>query len=349
MTPAETGWWGAVGNTVTCTVQGAFTDFALIGIWSYQVLLSMFMLLLVTYGWKPSKFEKKIERRLHLPIVVCALLYIVCPVILEGYNPECGHCAPVPLPLVCGNWIYGIGIDCIRGNPTLSYVYWIIFFILLPAVTVFCSGAMFKVYQSVHNQEMRSANYRSFRDDHFRQSKRIRKTMVLYTSSFFICWIFPVICLWVPHGVPALNIIGDILMPLQGMFNMLVFVQPKCLKYQKDHPGTSLLTSYFRVLFKTERCRKTITRLTFYGNLSDEDDGIGFGNYNESSSRPKVIDRRSKDEDTIDRRRKDEDREVDKQFPQKLVKFEEMKKDEDIEMDEMKSTEMEDTTPATSS
>jgi hypothetical protein len=33
MTPIETGWWGAVGNTHSCTAQGALTDFALIGIW----------------------------------------------------------------------------------------------------------------------------------------------------------------------------------------------------------------------------------------------------------------------------------------------------------------------------
>jgi hypothetical protein len=33
MTPVETGWWGAVGNTHSCTAQGALTDFALIGIW----------------------------------------------------------------------------------------------------------------------------------------------------------------------------------------------------------------------------------------------------------------------------------------------------------------------------
>lgn len=33
MTPAATGWWGAVGNPQSCTAQGALTDFALIGIW----------------------------------------------------------------------------------------------------------------------------------------------------------------------------------------------------------------------------------------------------------------------------------------------------------------------------
>lgn len=42
MTPSTTGWWGAqYGNTVSCMIQGAVTDFALIGIWVsfYSIIL----------------------------------------------------------------------------------------------------------------------------------------------------------------------------------------------------------------------------------------------------------------------------------------------------------------------
>ena len=186
---------------------------------SYQTLLSLFMLLLVTFGWSPKKFEENIELCLHPVIFLCALIYIIPPLIYEGYNPECGHCVPVPLPLTCGDWLYGNGSDCKRGSPTLAYVYWIIFFTLLPAVTVFCSGAMYKVYRTVHDQEARRSSIRSFRDDHHRESKRIRRTMVLYTGSFYLCWIVPIFFLWIEHEVAALKIIGDILMPLQGVSN----------------------------------------------------------------------------------------------------------------------------------
>ena len=40
MTPAETGWVGAVGTTNSCTAQGALQDFALIGIWVSEIVLS---------------------------------------------------------------------------------------------------------------------------------------------------------------------------------------------------------------------------------------------------------------------------------------------------------------------
>lgn len=184
---------------------------------SYQTLLSLFMLLLVAFGWSPRKFEERIELRMHVVIFLGAIVYIIPPLIYEGYNPECGHCVPVPLPLNCGNWLYGDGSDCKRGSPALAFVYWIVFFTLLPTVTVFCSGAMYKVYRTVRDQEERRSSIRSFRDDHHRESKRIRRTMVLYTGSFYLCWIVPIFLLWTPHNVAALQIIGDILMPLQGV------------------------------------------------------------------------------------------------------------------------------------
>jgi hypothetical protein len=181
------------------------------------------MLLLVAYGWSPTKFEQRIELHIHPIILLCAIIYIIPPLIYEGYNPECGHCVPVPLPMNCGYWIFGsngadeVVVECIRGSATLAYVYWIIFFTLLPLVTIFCSTAMYIVYHTVRAQEERRSSIRSFHEDHHRESKRIRKTMVLYTSSFYLCWIVPTIFLWVPHAVATLKIIGDILMPLQGV------------------------------------------------------------------------------------------------------------------------------------
>ena len=41
MTPRDTGWWGArYGNTASCMIQGAVTDFALIGIWVRRLVFS---------------------------------------------------------------------------------------------------------------------------------------------------------------------------------------------------------------------------------------------------------------------------------------------------------------------
>jgi hypothetical protein len=72
------------------------------------------------------------------------------------------------------------------------------------------------------------------------------------------------------------------------LFTMLVFVQPKCIKYQHTYPGTSLLGAYFCVLFKPDKFQAALRRLSstnvdrpvsplsdeFNNNNDDED--IGF-------------------------------------------------------------------------
>merc|ERR1719401_2851330 len=86
--------------------------------------------------------------------------------------------------------------------------------------------------------------------EHHAKSKRARKSMLLYTGSFFLCWVLPLILGFVAHHteISALHSIANALYPLMGFFNVLVFVMPKCLKHQEDRPGIWLATAYLHVL-----------------------------------------------------------------------------------------------------
>jgi len=46
-------------------------------------------------------------------------------------------------------------------------------------------------------------------------------------------------------------VVIEIVVPLSGFNNMLVYFLPKCLKYQKTHPGTWLVMSYWHVLMSS--------------------------------------------------------------------------------------------------
>jgi len=223
MTPKETGWWGAKGNTLACTIQGAMAIFAYTGIACYQVLVALFMVMMVIYGWRPSKFENAIERKAHAPIFVASISMSITPAIAASYNPECGVCFLAPLPKWSGTWIYGDGSPPLRGNDTLINVYWGIGFTSIISVVVFCCGAIYRVYSKVNAQERRMSGYGSFARDHFAKSKRIKKTGMLYTGSFFVSWVLPYAFWYVPRGISngngigAFELIADFLAPLQGV------------------------------------------------------------------------------------------------------------------------------------
>ena len=56
---------------------------------------------------------------------------------------------------------------------------------------------------------------------------------------------------------------------------MLVFIQPKCVKFQHTYPGTSLLGAYFCVIFKNDSFQSAIRRAERSSPHGDVDD-IGF-------------------------------------------------------------------------
>jgi len=309
LTPEDTGWWGARGNTETCSLQGYFFWIGQPGAIAYQIFLALHTMLLVIYGWTPRKFHAKIEKKMHLAIFLSCIILATIPLFYQTYNPECGVCLPAPMPIWCGDWIWGDGSECIRGSPALAEVYWLIVIVSICGMTLFCSVVMLLVYRTVQRQ----MSQRSLGPDHRRESKRIRRTMLLYTSTFYLCWVMPInIIIFAEPGSTA-HVFAYIFLPLQGFFNMLVFIAPKCVKYQREHPGTWLLTAYWCVIFGIgwkERVISMSRRLTFgtssrntntAANLppsgrtlvtehmteypdDEDDDGIGFHHYNERNN-----------------------------------------------------------------
>jgi len=287
MTPSETGWWGAVGNVQTCSVQGFF--FLMVyGVALYQFTLSLQMLLLITFMWTPSQFGMILEKKIHLFNIVSTFVVASIPLFFGGYNPKCGTCRPVPKPYWCGEWMMedGSEAECVRGNDKLSNAYIFLFWVAISIMTVFCTVAMISIYLSVYLQERKMVKYRFQSEDDeeeedYPESKRIRQSLLLYTSSFYICWIIPLILWYAPHGIPYLYIIGDVLFSLMGFFNVLVYVHPKCAKYKLDHPGTSLFKCYLFIFFnkQIEFVKNRNGDTTPVGNGLTFTDGLGIDNF----------------------------------------------------------------------
>ena len=212
----------------------------------YQILLSLQMMLLISYDWSSRRFKETIEFRMHWFILIFSVAFASVPLFYQNYNPDCGFCRDGTLPRTCDNTA-----ECVRGNVLVATVYNLFFGVIIISATIFCTGAMVVIYRTVYKQEKRMATYSAsgIDVDHHKRSKQIRKSMILYTSSFYICWIIPVIGnLLNSH---PFRVIGYIFSPLMGFLNALVFLMPKCIKYQNDHPGTWLLTAYICVVFRS--------------------------------------------------------------------------------------------------
>jgi len=84
---------------------------------------------------------------------------------------------------------------------------------------------------------------------------------------------------------------------------MLVFLQPKCQKYQKEHEGTGLFAAYAYVIFDfsgvMRRGRAFGSGFSVTTVSTDVDDGIGFGQYNSKNRFGKRFGNSKSDEASI--------------------------------------------------
>eukprot|EP00957_Ditylum_brightwellii_P081636 6210145-Ditylum_brightwellii.AAC.1 len=164
MTPKETGWLWAVGNSASCSAQ--------------------------VCGWKQERFSKKVEKPMHFIIIAFVLTTAIIPLVYETYNPTCGSCFPVVSWDICSTKDEG-ELCIVRGNEQVQGAVFIILIASSLFALIFCTVAMVWVYLHVKRQEMRNKqyNFRQHNTDNHRESRRIRKILFLYTLSLYFSYI----------------------------------------------------------------------------------------------------------------------------------------------------------------
>jgi len=271
LTPKETGWLWAVGNTASCSAQGFFFTFGGAGELLCQMAISFNIVMLIVFEWNQNQFAKKVERPMHIIIFTLALSIAVVPLSTQTINPWCGYCFYGALYDKCSSGKDKEELCAVRGNETVEFVIDIIYRVLLFSVLIFCTIAMVWVYLHVRRQELRMGqyNFRQHNRETHRESKQIRKILSLYTLSLYLTYGIALLGALLPLPYNGQFLIRP-LTPFLGFLNMLVYFLPNCLKYQKDHPGTWLVTAYFQVVRPCAPCSLSLSGVCV-GREEEED------------------------------------------------------------------------------
>mmetsp|Transcript_11394 Transcript_11394/g.14413 ORF Transcript_11394/g.14413 Transcript_11394/m.14413 type:complete len:378 (-) Transcript_11394:78-1211(-) len=259
MTPSETGWLMAMGNETSCFLQGFFILLGGFGSFGYQMALSFNVLLLISFRWSQRKFARIAEKPMHFLIIVSSVAAAAVPWAMKTTHPFCGRCTD--------------------SNTTYLKLFVSLYLIMIS----FCTIAMAWVYCSVWRQEVRMKRYRQryrLSDvDHHRDSKRIRKVLLLYTLSLYFCWGFyllrNIFTAILGKAVPfAVTVLFDSLFPLLGFLNMAVYFMPKAQRYQEENPPLSLFKAYYFVLIPSIRLNCCKRRSSEEAATEEESDGV---------------------------------------------------------------------------
>lgn len=281
--------------------------------------LIVYFYCILKYNWSETKLRKKYEPWVHGTALTYALGTAFAALGLKLFNPSWIWCWLEPYPSDCEqSYQHGGETTCIRGDN--AYIYQYVFFVIIPYVTIFTSIVMFTLtYRLVREQEKKTMKYslrlagstmhesktyvgetltaselRTMKRSYMRKSKAVKETASMYLLFFFITWSPTFSSMILKHTVKsesgqklAQEINGlfiAFLLPLQGFFNVLIYLRPRYKKIKEKAKKLRQSRSSGRFTIGARQCLNAMsaTLRRPFENVDDNDQYLGTGKAGQS-------------------------------------------------------------------
>ncbi len=220
--------YGAMGSTVTCTLQGMGAQLSCSGIPLYYSSLSIYSYLSIKSQFKEEKI-KWIEPWIHGTINSYTVMTTFVLVLTKNLNPSGPACWIETFPERCGQHT---NIPCKRGNPTqIGLFSWLFSGIPVYGAMFFTTYIMIVIYKSqvrkedIHNLQRRKQLFETARR---KKSRIIAIQAFLYLMAYYTAFILPLATRTTMYfGLKTNNwmrIIGSCAVSLQSFFFTLVYL-----------------------------------------------------------------------------------------------------------------------------
>mmetsp|Transcript_3751 Transcript_3751/g.10556 ORF Transcript_3751/g.10556 Transcript_3751/m.10556 type:complete len:399 (+) Transcript_3751:750-1946(+) len=230
----------AFGNGTTCSMVGFVLNVCMIAVSIYNAFLSVNFLMQIRYQWKDDQIKRWIEPFVHAAAAVLSLTLPVLAVSWRMMNPEIvsGLCMMVEYPNGCNDdeeveCINGADVGGLLGYSAAAIIY------LFGFVGFGCTFGLYWTVRSTIKRNERFAADSTLSDRHKQRLRRVSWQCNMYALAYLNTIMWPAIHqillgVWSALddrpgdiGPFLLVLISILFFPLQGFFNMLVFVSPR--------------------------------------------------------------------------------------------------------------------------
>ena len=255
--------WNGVrlGNTDSCNAQGFIVTFGMLSTYGYNAMLCLYYACAITFGMKERSIEKFVEPILHALPLMFALVYATLPLFYDLYNPSVTNfawCGLTPYPATCVREEY----ECVRGGSGQYIIkllgpmsIGILFVIIIGSLT----SVLWKVLMTRRLLTKLSNNYANYLTEteikqlmsKLHDTKAIFIQALAYITAFLLG-----ICPLFLRAIRVVNAYGDskedfdrlasvdkityFFTPLQGFFNLIIFVSHKVYNYRRVNEDESI-------------------------------------------------------------------------------------------------------------
>eukprot|EP00551_Chaetoceros_affinis_P009958 CAMPEP_0203666082 /NCGR_PEP_ID=MMETSP0090-20130426/3189_1 /ASSEMBLY_ACC=CAM_ASM_001088 /TAXON_ID=426623 /ORGANISM="Chaetoceros affinis, Strain CCMP159" /LENGTH=446 /DNA_ID=CAMNT_0050529865 /DNA_START=197 /DNA_END=1537 /DNA_ORIENTATION=- len=247
--PRDTGYYRAVGNHISCSIQGFVFQLGL-AVPCYNLCLCIWFLMHIKYNMHPKTFARKIEPYCHATAILVPLTTAILCAALDKFDSRGNMCwigsnnSSLLFIILCGGSIL---IICFTG-------------------IIYCLSA---IYLSFLYKERKMRRYSTsssgmlWRPNTFLNAKKLAANQgFLFSFAFFITFIFPTlnVLIFRAHKSsvdtnPLLDIPQSALLPLQGMWNFLIYSKRKIRLIREDYPELSFGTILRKMIFRPGEVR----------------------------------------------------------------------------------------------
>jgi hypothetical protein len=255
----------AKGNDATCTFSGFLTQFAFSSIW-YNCMLSFYYLLTVRFGVKRGVFAERYEFWIHLFTIFYFLGTASAGAAIGLYSE---------IQINQGCWVNAYPEGCEPlGNCISQYIGWAIAgaptlftFLAIPTNNVI-------IYFYVRNTLSEFLDPSELDDRsimHRAQVREVASQGFLYVGTFMLSYapVFAVRVMESLHYQPEdegsifpLLVLNNLLLPLQGFFNMFVYTRPSFVRVRAAFPEHSSFWALRKACLDSDIPRLTESRLS---------------------------------------------------------------------------------------
>ena len=232
---SPSGEYSASGTIATCDTQGFFIQLGGVSSPIYNAFLAVYYFLVVKYGYKQSDFIK-LERIFHVLPWLIGITTATASLVLQQYNSANLWCWIAPTPLDCIDSLRSSDgtTTCVRGDN--AWFYRLVFYFIwlwgsVICVTVCTLGVLYTVVVHVRKLNRRRHSHTNTSAD--RHIYDVARQSVFYVGAFFITALFPSLvrmfqAKWnCTTTYFPLSVMTATFFPLQGLWNMLIYIQPR--------------------------------------------------------------------------------------------------------------------------
>ena len=260
----------AMGNTVTCNINGFMATNAFSFVPMYTTSLCIYYVCKLTRRMSDEVFATRVEWILHVGIFLFNCTLTTTALALDSYNPSTsGFCYYMKYPMGCDDEIHSQVVgQCTRGLYKDIYLIigglggpFVCLFVIICCGAILCHHALKKsrqfrtvldgitnprIRQRLENQEELS---RLYRREVFAQAS-------LYIICYLIVYFVPCIALILSltgnraalTGVQTIPVLLVSIFPLGGFFNIVIFCRPKVNALRRRETDMSWIVALVRVI-----------------------------------------------------------------------------------------------------